>query len=298
VNAALKDLSQVTGNGSASLALVKSGAGTLTLTGPNTYTGGTTVSQGILNLSAGTLGVVILPAGTLTISNATVLMNAYQGQINAASAVTLNNSATLTLVGSNTLTSVAFNNYGSSFTPTLNTGGTLSLTSNTPLTVTSQDASFVPLITGTLQLGVSGVNTLSIGAIQIDSRTYTNTANSAAISAAIYGTGSSLLKTGAGILQLSSGLSNFAGGLTVSAGGLDIGASSSGTAVGAAVVSGPVGTGTLRLGDGVSLSASATYTLANNYTLGGTLYLKRNTRELDFTGARDLQTLLSDIEAL
>ena len=32
------------------------------------------------------------------------------------------------------------------------------------------------------------------------------------------------------------------------------------------------------------------------YTLGGTLYLKRNTRELDFKGARDLQTLLAVLD--
>src|SRR5205823_9329616 len=36
-------------NGGGTLALVKSGAGVLTLAGANTYTGGTTVSGGIIN---------------------------------------------------------------------------------------------------------------------------------------------------------------------------------------------------------------------------------------------------------
>ena len=41
-------------NGSASLGLVKAGGGTLTLTGTNTYTGGTTVTAGILQIGNGT----------------------------------------------------------------------------------------------------------------------------------------------------------------------------------------------------------------------------------------------------
>ena len=40
-------------NGPGALALVKSGTGTLTLTGANTYTGGTTISGGIVQLGNG-----------------------------------------------------------------------------------------------------------------------------------------------------------------------------------------------------------------------------------------------------
>ena len=56
--------------------LTKDGAGTLTMTGANTYTGDTTLGEGILsvggtaNSALGTGGTVILSAGTLTSNNA------------------------------------------------------------------------------------------------------------------------------------------------------------------------------------------------------------------------------------
>ena len=47
-------------NGTGTLALTKSGTGTLTLTGTNTYTGGTTISAGTLQLgNAGATGSIV-----------------------------------------------------------------------------------------------------------------------------------------------------------------------------------------------------------------------------------------------
>jgi autotransporter-associated beta strand protein len=55
------------------LALTKTGTGTMTLTGTNSYTGGTTLQQGILNLgNAGALGT----AGTLSFTGGTLQYSA------------------------------------------------------------------------------------------------------------------------------------------------------------------------------------------------------------------------------
>lgn len=78
--------------------------------------------------------------------------------------------------------------------------------------------------------------------------------------------GASITKNGSETLTLS-GSSTFDGGVNVSSGTLIVGASSTGSPVS----SGPVGTGTLTLGGGTTLAASAgTITLGNHVHLSGT----------------------------
>jgi autotransporter-associated beta strand protein len=276
INSLIRDLNQVTGTGSAALALVKSGGGTLTLSATNTYTGGTTVSQGLLNL-AGTAGTVVIPAGSLTITGATVTMLTNEGQISLNTALTINNGGVLNLVGTNTLTSIAFNNFGSNATPTVATGaGSLVLTSLNPFTVVNQDASVVPTVSGTVVLA-AGTNTISVGSIQIGGRTYTETVSALTLSAILAGTGASLVKTGNGLLQLG-GANAFGGAVRVSGGGLVIANNSSATSMFAAgngstpLVSGPVGTGTLTMADGTRLLVenNQNRTIANPTVFEGT----------------------------
>ena len=78
-----------------------------------------------------------------------------------------------------------------------------------------------------------------------------------------------LVKTGEGVLQLSSGLSNYQGGTLVTSGGLIIGANSTGNLVGAPVTAGPIGTGTLTIGDGVTLQSSGAFTIGNTFVAQG-----------------------------
>ncbi|MCB4920861.1 autotransporter-associated beta strand repeat-containing protein [Brucella intermedia] len=85
-------------------ALTKKGAGTLVLSGTNTYKGGTTVSDGILQLGDGTtdgsiLGGVDLSGGDLVVANqdATVL----DGNISGTGSVTQDGTGKLTLSGNN-----------------------------------------------------------------------------------------------------------------------------------------------------------------------------------------------------
>jgi len=229
--------------------LIKSGAGALNLSADNTYTGGTIVNQGVLNLVG---SGVVLPAGGLTITNATVAMLTNAGQIDAANDVTINGGGVLTLVGANTLASIAFNNNGGSGTPTVNVGGTLTLTGATPLSVTTNVASLVPVINGgTLNLG-TGTKTIDVGSISAGGEYYGDMHSSLSITSVVTGGGLTLNKTGDGLLQLS-GQSTFDGGVNVSAGGIILAANSAAATLAGGLVSGPLGTGALTMADATRL---------------------------------------------
>jgi autotransporter-associated beta strand protein len=120
------------GSGGGSLALTKTGSGTLTLSGSNSYTGGTTVSAGILRAGsagafvnntaytvnggtldlngfaltasslAGTGGTVALGSATLTVNQAGT--TTYAGAISGTGGFTKTGTGTLVLTGANTYT--------------------------------------------------------------------------------------------------------------------------------------------------------------------------------------------------
>jgi len=241
--------SVIANNGSGnSVQLVKSGSGVLNLSAANTYTGGTIVDQGTLNL-VGDSGTVVIPAGGLTVTGAAVVMNTNQGQIDPSNTVTLNGSSTVTLVGNNTLNSIVFNNNGGTGNPTFNVGGILTLTNSAPVTVTTNNAATLPLISGgTIDLG-SGVKTFAIGAPTLFGDEYHDFRSALEISSAIIGTAS--IVKGSGLLELS-GQSTFTGGITATSGGIVLGASST-TTFPNGLISGPLGLGTLSMSAGTTL---------------------------------------------
>jgi len=242
-----------------SVTLVKSGAGTTRVTAANTYTGGTVVAQGTLQLAAqglnGIANHVVVPAGGLTINGATVTMLTNQGQIDPTNVVTLNGSSTLTLVGTNTLERLVFNNSGGSTAPTVTVGAQLSLSHATPISVTTSNAATVPVVAGgILDLG-SGTKTFSIEAPTLGGVAYADIHPALSITSVITGT-ANIDKTGAGLLQVS-GQSTFTGNLNVLGGGIVLAASSTG-AVPTTMATSPLGLGTVTMSIGTSIFNDAT----------------------------------------
>ena len=119
VNAVIKD-------GASAVTFIKSGGNTGTLAATNTYTGGTVVNQGTLNIAA--TGLIPLAADPITgvrISGGNITAFA-AGAIAAGNTVIVNGSGSLTLFGDNTLAGLKFNNLGG--TPTVRTFATNSAT--------------------------------------------------------------------------------------------------------------------------------------------------------------------------
>ncbi len=208
--------------GAASLALSKSGAGTLLLAGANTYTGGTTISAGTLQLGDGTTSNGSV-TGNITDNAALGFANpnaqSYASVISGSGSVTKSGAGTLTLSGNNSFTGGLTVQQGTLAIATINnvsTNGTLG--NNTSVTLGSSAQ------TGTLEYtGATASNSMPFtlaasgtGAFQIDTA-----ATNLSLSGVIAGTGS-LTKSGPGTLTLS-GSSSFSGTTTISAGTLQLG---------------------------------------------------------------------------
>ncbi|EHR10779.1 autotransporter-associated beta strand, partial [Brucella abortus bv. 1 str. NI486] len=208
--------------------LTKSGSGTLTLSGANSYTGATTVSASTLvvandntgggtttvdvgaGLHIGTGGVSgslagdIVNNGTLVVdrSNAFDLANVISG----TGSLTKNGAGTLTLSGVNSYTG-----------GTTVSAGILTLTGdNTGGGTTTVDAGAV------LQIGTGGTSGNLAGDIANNGALVVNRSDALNLANAISGAGS-LMKSGAGTLTLS-GANSYTGATTVSAGTLTQGA--------------------------------------------------------------------------
>jgi autotransporter-associated beta strand protein len=205
-------------NGCATVSLVKSGTGTLTLSGYNTYTGGTIVNGGTLFLTKGGSSGTI--RNNLTInSGATVSLTATDalGYTNANSGITFVSSATL--VGGTLNIGVNGNEgFNTKFTLTGATmsssgGGAFNFDGASGAGVTTLASSTLSTISAPVDLRSAGV-VFSVAAGSVPGGIDLN------ISGVIRDTGS-LVKSGTGIMSLS-GVNTYSGPTTISAGTLFI----------------------------------------------------------------------------
>ena len=209
--------------------LVKSDLGTLVLSGSNSYTGGTAIDGGTLQISSdanlgASSGALSLDGATLTntasvVSNRMVTLNAGGGTFNALDTLTLNGSVdgagTLTKTGSGTLVLNGTNTYQGG---TVIDGGTLQVASDANLGDAAGALSFNG---GTLHTTASFTSaraaTLNAGGGIFD----TDNLTTLTLSSAIGGSGA-LTKGGTGALVLAAD-NSYAGGTTIAAGTLQLG---------------------------------------------------------------------------
>jgi autotransporter-associated beta strand protein len=230
--------------------LTKSGTGTLTLSGSSSYTGGTTISAGTLQVGVGgTTGSI---TGDL-VNNASVVFNrsdafTYSVGVSGTGAVTKQGSGTLTLSGNNSYTGDTRTAAGTLALGSVNgvAGSTLDMNAldsgTVAFTAASTQTYNVGGLKGSRDLAIGG-NTLSVG----------GNGQSTTYAGSLSGTGA-LAKQGAGTLTLS-GNNSYTGGTNLSAGVLAVGGASA------------LGTGTLALNGGALSAAAGGVSFANAVSL-------------------------------
>ena len=200
--------------GGSVLALTKSGAGMQALSGSNTYSGGTTISGGILNINAdAALGAA---AGAVTFAgNGTLQAGASGIVLNASRTININSGVAATFDTQGYSMTVAGGINGSGGVAEIG-GGALVLSGNNayagPTTVNA----------GTLQIGngTSGEGLTSSITMSNNAAVVFNHSDPLSYGGAISGNGR-LVKLGVGVLDLS-GTSTYSGPTTISAGTVEL----------------------------------------------------------------------------
>jgi autotransporter-associated beta strand protein/T5SS/PEP-CTERM-associated repeat protein len=216
---------------SGSLSVTKTGSGTLTFAGTNTYTGFTAVNGGALDvtgsLTTGGLGVGRTNGSTaaVTVSGADATLRIENGSPNFITVGDATGSTGTLTIADGGLVALADGakltvGWGGAGTLNLNSGGTVEIGGTADGLQQGSGGTTVKLAGGTLRVA-DGFSS-SVPFTLTNTSALEVTGGTATISGALSGAGG-LNKTGAGTLTLS-GTSTYAGGTTVSAGTLSAGA--------------------------------------------------------------------------
>jgi autotransporter-associated beta strand protein len=221
-------------------ALIKTGAGTLTLSGANAYSGGTSVTGGTLalanNSGAGSGAIALAGGTTLQLANVAV-----------ANAITLTGAANLDPgAGTSTLSGAISG-----------AGGFAKLGAGTlVLTGANAYSGTTTIGAGVLQIGAGGASgSLGSGAVIDNASLVFDRSNSVTVAQIISGTGA-LTQAGAGTLTLT-GANAYSGGTTIAAGEIVAGNSTA------------LGTGAVSMANGATLGFSSSMALANALAVSG-----------------------------
>ena len=221
------------GVGSAALSLVKAGSTTLVLTGSNTYSGGTTVNAGTLqlgdnNVNNGSInGNVLLNASGAVLEFENPANQTFAGVISGVGGITKYSTGTEYLTNTNTFTG-ALQILGGTLnasTAGINGGDT---TNGIVFNNTAFSGGTV-MYPATLQAASGGITTAKAITMTGNGDFDSNGTNST-LSGTITGAGT-LTKLGAGTLTLSGNSNSFTGATVVNGGGLIVSGSLSGSTV-------------------------------------------------------------------
>ena len=303
-------------NGSTASALTYGGAsaGTLTLSAANTYTGGTLIESGTLQLGNGTTTGTLSTTGAIT-DNGTLAFNrtnaVTQGTDFTAAAITGNGS--LTQAGSGTLTLNALNSYTGGTTVnagtlSLNAGGTIGAVRG----VVTVNPGAALTLAATDALGYTST-ALAVTTINVNGGTVNNTtAGNEGFLTSFNLTGGTVSSTGGGVYQIAAGdpsapgvttnasatTSVFSGSLNVRSGNLTYNVAQGTTATGtdllvSGAVTGAGGVyGIIKTGSGtMMLSMANTYTGATTVN-GGSLFVTGSTAAASAVTVNNSGTLL------
>ena len=263
--------------GGAALALTKQGSGSLTLTNADTYTGGTTISAGTLQLGDGVVntGYISNTGGVLdnaTLAFANVAAVTYSGNIVGTGALGKFGPGTLTLSGSNTYangTTISGGNLAFSATQSIPTGSNFLIQGTGALNVPG------PL--ATVNAWLPQVNTASTGVLALTANNNENLNFSSG----------SLNNVSLG----AAGNATFSGTITPGTNGYKLGGGGGVLTVTSSAFATP-SAGGLAVNGAVTLATSQTYTGATTIAAGATLRLGTSPAVLPVTSG-----LLYNIDA-